>query len=126
MAEMSQQSFKNWLDLINKSVHSTDNVDIGDIITIGRGFVVIKRGFVHVHYYYIPIQRVEGWDGHILWLKITEAQVKEKYERSQLPALLTYHIKDYPYYSSSYYPPLPLIPPKHAKQKFRHRASPFR
>lgn len=46
-------------------------------------------------HYYIPIQRVEGWDGHILWLKITEAQIKEKYERSQLPALLRYYIKDY-------------------------------
>jgi hypothetical protein len=77
MAEMSQQSSKNWLDLINKSIHSSDDVDICDIIAIDRGIVVIKRGFVNVHYYYIPIQRVKGWDGHILCLRLLKPKLKK-------------------------------------------------
>lgn len=114
----SQQGSKNWLDLINESVHTSDDIDIGDISAINRGFVVVKRGFVHVHYYYIPIQRVEGWDGHVLWLKVTEAQVKENYERSHLPDLLRYYVKDYPYYNASFYPPLAVISSRHVQTKY--------
>ena len=54
-----------WLDLINESAHTSDDLDIGDIHAINRDFVVVKRGFVNIHYYYIPITKVEGWDGHV-------------------------------------------------------------
>ena len=61
--------------MINKSVHTTDGIDIGDIEAVSRDIVVVKRGFVHIHYYYIPVANVEGWDD-VLWLKITESEVK--------------------------------------------------
>jgi hypothetical protein len=51
----------SWVDLVNESVHTTDDIDIGDIDAVSRDFVVVKRGFVNVHYYYIPISKVEGW-----------------------------------------------------------------
>ncbi len=51
---------KTWIDLINKSVHTSDDIDIGDIVAVSRVFVVVKRGFVNIHYYYIPISKVEG------------------------------------------------------------------
>jgi hypothetical protein len=53
-----------WIDLINESVHTGDDVDIGDIDAVNIDFIVVKRGFVYVHYYYIPIRKVEGWDGY--------------------------------------------------------------
>jgi len=77
----SEEPRKSWMDLINESVHTSDDIDIGDIMAVSRDFVVVKRGFVNVHYYYITISKVEGWDGHVLWLKITESEVKENYER---------------------------------------------
>ena len=43
--------------------------------------LVIKRGIRNVHYYYIPIDKVEGWDKSIVWLNITEKEVKNKYEK---------------------------------------------
>ena len=63
---------RDWIELINESVHTSDDIDLGDIDAISRDFVVVKRGFVNIHYYYIPISKVEGWDGNVLWLKITE------------------------------------------------------
>ena len=69
------------MDLINESVHTADNADIGDIHTVSRDFIVVKRGFMNVHYYYIPISQVEGWDGHVVWLKVKEDEVKAKYTR---------------------------------------------
>jgi hypothetical protein len=42
------------------------------------------RGLINVHYYYIPIKNVEGWDGNVLWLKKLKNMLKN-YERNILP-----------------------------------------
>jgi hypothetical protein len=65
-----------WMDLINESVHTVDDVDIGDIDAVNVDFIVVKRRFVNIYYYYIPIHHVEGWDGHVLWLKMAENEIK--------------------------------------------------
>lgn len=102
---------KEWTSLIDESVHTYDDVDIGDVYAISRNFIVVKRGFVNIHYYYIPVKKVEGWDGNVLWLKVTENEIKEKYERDIIPDPNQYFVKDYPYYSgfTGYNYPLPVI-----------------
>jgi putative aminopeptidase FrvX len=45
-----QESRKKWIDLLNESVHTSDDIDIGDIIAVSRDLVVVKRGFVNVQY----------------------------------------------------------------------------
>src|ERR671926_1358710 len=86
---------RSWIELINESVHTSDDIDIGDIDAVSRDFVVVRRGFVKIHYYYIPITKVEGWDGNVLWLKATESEVKANYERDKTPDPLQYYVKDY-------------------------------
>ena len=102
---------RDWISLLNESVHTSDDVDIGDIYAVSRNFVVVMRGIINIHYYYIPINKVEAWDGNVLWLKITENEVKEKYERDKIPNSTQYFIKDYPYYTgfTGYNYPLPVI-----------------
>jgi hypothetical protein len=102
-----------WIDLINESVHTSDDVDIGDIDAVSRDFIVVKRGFINVHYYYVPISKVEGWDGDVLWLKITENEVKRNYERDVVPDSSRHYVKENPYYSASYYPSLTRIPQRY-------------
>ena len=108
----------NWIDLINESVHTSDDVDIGDIDAVSRDFVVVKRGFINVHYYYSPISKVEGWDGDVLWLKISEEEVKRNYERDLVPDPSRYYVKEYPYYSTSYYPALTRIPQRYQRPTY--------
>jgi hypothetical protein len=114
MSSASVPSRIEWIDLINESVHSYDDVDIGDIDAVSRDFIVVKRGFVNVHYYYIPISKVEGWDGHVLWLKITEDEVKRNYERDTLPDPSRYFVKDYPGYTAVY-PEVTVIVPRYTR-----------
>jgi hypothetical protein len=106
---------KSWIELINESVHTSDDIDIGDIDAVSRDFIVVKRGFVNVHHYYIPINKVEGWDGNVLWLKITESEVKANYQRDKIPDPFQYYVKDYAYYSSLHYPELTTIPPRYTR-----------
>jgi hypothetical protein len=111
---------KNWIDLINESVHTSDDVDIGDIEAVSRDFIVVKRGIVKVHYYYIPITKVEGWDGYVLWLKITEDDVKRNYERDILPDPSRYYLKDFPGYTAVY-PEVEVILPKYSTPVYTAR-----
>jgi hypothetical protein len=114
MTAAAKEQKTTWTDLINESVHTSDDIDIGDINAVSRNFVVVKRGFVDIHYYYIPIHSVEGWDGNILWLTIPEEKVVTKYEIDDMPPEPSrYFLKDYPVYRTTYYPPLAMIHSKY-------------
>ena len=108
----------HWMQLVNESVHTSDDIDIGDIDAVSRDFLVVKRGYVNVHYYYILIIKVDGWDGHLLWLKIEEEEVTRKYERDIIPDPSRYYVKDYPFYKASYYPEVIMIQPRHKRPVF--------
>jgi hypothetical protein len=113
-----------WIDLINESVHTVNDVDIGDIDAVNVDFIVVKRGYINIHYYYIPIHQVEGWDGHVLWLKIEDNEVKSIYERDIVPDPSRYYVKDYPYYASTNYPELLIIQPRHKRPVFTAPSTP--
>src|SRR5919202_2381627 len=90
---------KSVLDLTQEPVHTSDNKDLGDIEAINKDSIVVKRGFKDVHYYYIPISKVEGWDGHVVWLNISESEVINNYESKEQPGKLKYYTKDMGGYS---------------------------
>ena len=100
-----------WIDLVNESVHTSDDQDIGDIEAVSRNFIVVKRGYVNVHYYYVPVSKVEGWDGNVLWLRINEEQARG-YERDILPDPARYFVKDYLGYAAML-PDLTVISPRY-------------
>ena len=111
-----------WIDLIDESVHTSDDVDIGDIDAVSRDFLVVKRGFLKVHYYYIPISKVEGWDGFVLWLKVTEEEVKKNYERETIPDPSRYYVKDFPGYIAVY-PEVEVIMPRYTRPVYTTKNS---
>ena len=86
----------SWTDLIGESVHTSDDQDIGDIEAVSRNFIVVKKGLVKIHRYYIPLHRVEGWDGKVVWLKIPEEATKTRYERDVSPDPHSYHYSSAP------------------------------
>jgi len=117
MSSISESTKSSWMDVTNESVHTSDDHDIGDIEAINRDFIVVKRGFVNIHRYYIPMSKVEGWDGHVVWLKLTEDEVKRNYERDRAPDSSTYYIYNHPYdkstpFTRDYFPQMPIIAAK--------------
>lgn len=108
----------NYIGLINESVHTADDADIGDIYAINKYFLVVKRGFINIHYYYIPLNKVEGWDGDVLWLNIPEEKVKE-FERDAFPDIGRYYVKGVSYENFPPYVPQPdLIPRRYKGENF--------
>ena len=96
-------------EYVNKTVRASDDMNIGKVEAVNKDIFVIKKGFIKLHYYYIPISKVQGWDYKVLRLKIKEIEVKEKYERNKPPDPYRYYVKDYPYYTAGYLPPLAVI-----------------
>ena len=112
----------SWTDLINESVHTSDDQDIGEVEAVSRNFIVVKEGLVNVHRYYIPLHRVEGWDGKVVWLKITEDAVKTNYERDSAPDPYNYHYSTAPTVDPSnvvrrFQINMPKIPPRAQEEK---------
>jgi hypothetical protein len=112
----------SWTDLINESVHTSDDQDIGDIEAVSRNLIVVKKGLVNVRRYYIPLHRVEGWDGKVVWLKIPEDAVKANYERDAAPDPYNYHYSSAPTVDPSnvvrrFQINMPKIPPRAHEEK---------
>ena len=112
----------SWTDLIGESVHTSDDQDIGDIEAISRNFIVVKKGLIHVHRYYIPLHRVEGWDGKVIWLKISEGDVKINYQRDTPPDPYNYHYSSAPTVDPSnvvrrFQINMPKIPPRGSEER---------
>lgn len=96
----------NYIGLINESVHASDDQDIGDVYAMNKFFLVVKRGYIRIHYYYIPLEKVDGWDGYVLWLNISAEEVA-KYERDIFPNPLRYYVKGFVYEGMP--PPVPTV-----------------
>jgi hypothetical protein len=113
-----QPGRKTAMDLIQESVHTSDDVDIGDIEAISKEMIVVKRGIKNIHYYYIPVSEVEGSDRNIVWLTVMEKEVKDKYENNKEPFPSKYFIKVQEYddiddkYAEDYFPEVSIIPSK--------------
>ena len=60
---------KKWEDMINQSVHTADDIDINDIDALSRDFIVVKRGYLNEHYYYIPITKeCSAFTTHLMYI----------------------------------------------------------
>ena len=63
--------------LINKSVHTSDGVLIGNVHYVDNTSVIVKRDVITTVYYHIPIRQVREWDGHAIWLTIGDKESKK-------------------------------------------------
>jgi hypothetical protein len=68
-----------WEEVIHKRLKTTDNVDIGDIDTVGNEFIVVSEGVARIRHYYIPKLYINNYDGSSLYVAvpkwISECQV---------------------------------------------------
>lgn len=68
----------------------------------------------------VMIRRDLVVDSDVLWLNITEEEVKRNYERNVAPDPYRYYFKDYPYYAEDY-PPLLIIPQRYKPPEYAPR-----
>ena len=96
------QSTKSVMDLTKQSVYvrKRKGKEIGEIEAVNSNTIVVKKGKRGSKYYYIPVDKVEGWDGHVVCLTITEDEA-EQFENKVKPNKSEYFTKDQGYGSEA-------------------------
>jgi hypothetical protein len=121
---------KKWIDLVGQSVHTNDDHDLGDIEAVGNDSIVVRKPMlagVHIHYYYIPLTKTEGWDGKMVWLKLFRDEADREYTKHHAPDPTKYYVKERPgIHEADSYPEVTIIQPRHkpAEQVFTAAPSP--
>jgi hypothetical protein len=96
------QSTKTVMDLTKQPVYvrKRKGKEIGEIEAVNKDTIVVKKGKRGGKYYYIPIDKLEGWDGHVVCLTITDDEAKQ-YEKKAKPDKSQYFTKDQGYGSAA-------------------------
>lgn len=80
-----------WKDIIKKEARGYEKGDdLGEVQEIGQEFVVTERGRVKKSKFYLPKQLVAGYDGEVLWFKITEDEAEDNFKKDQPPTMGEY------------------------------------
>jgi hypothetical protein len=100
--DRDNQSTKSVMDLTKQSayVRKRKGKELGEVEAVNKETIVVKKGKRGGKYYYIPIDRVEGWDGHVVCLTITDDEAKQ-FEKKAKPDKSQYFTKDQGYGSEA-------------------------
>ena len=78
---MNLDTTKSIADITQESVHTSDDIDIGDIEATSKDTVVVKRGIINVHYFYVPVSLIEGSDEQTVRLTITASLLYHQFQK---------------------------------------------
>ena len=84
-----EQGNINWNDVIKKEARGINNEDLGEVKEVGDTYILVQKGLINKEKYYIPQNKIQGYDGSVLRFKISEEEMKTKYFRGSLPPKLS-------------------------------------
>lgn len=98
----NNQATKSVMDLTKQPVYvrKRRGKEIGEVEAVNKETIVVKKGLRNERYYYVPLDKVEGWDGHVVCLTMTEDELKQ-FERKAKPDKSNYFTKDQGYGSEA-------------------------
>jgi uncharacterized protein (TIGR02271 family) len=84
-----EQGNINWNDVIKKEARGINNEDLGEVKEVGDTYILVQKGLINKEKYYIPQNKIQGYDGSVLHFKISEEEMKTKYFQGSLPPELS-------------------------------------
>jgi len=64
-------------DIIKKEARGVDEADLGEVQEISGEYIIIQKGKVDKDKFYIPKNLLERFDGDIVYLRVTEEEIKQ-------------------------------------------------
>ena len=83
---MSNEPTLNWDEVIKKEARGKNDEDLGEVQEVGDTYVLVQKGLISKHKFYIPKYLAEGYDGNTLWFKVSEEEAKSTFVRDSAPA----------------------------------------
>jgi hypothetical protein len=69
-----------WEVLKGKKVKTNDGKELGEIKEFSQNYVRAEKGTIRKESYWIPKYVADAYDGHTLWLLISEQEVLERFK----------------------------------------------
>ena len=64
-------------DIIKKEARGLGEADLGEVQEISGEYIITQRGNVDKDRFYIPKNLLERFDGHTVYLRVTEEEAKQ-------------------------------------------------
>jgi len=64
-------------DIIKKEARALGDADLGEIQGISGEYIITQKGKVDKDKFYIPKNLLERFDGHTVYLRVTEGESKQ-------------------------------------------------
>ena len=80
-----QSSSISWNEAIKKEAKGLSDFSLGEVQSVGNGFIVTEKGTISRHHYCLPNYLVRGFDGKTVWFNITENQADTEFKRDSPP-----------------------------------------
>jgi hypothetical protein len=74
-----------WKTMNGRNVKSNDGKDLGKIKKISKNYLLLQKGKVRKHRFWIPKYIADAFDGKTLWLLLSEEEVRGKYQYGKEP-----------------------------------------
>ncbi len=73
-----------WNEIIKKEARGIiDDADLGKIQKVGSDSILTKKGFINTKFFDIPKDKVESYDGDVVYFKLTEEEAMNLYMRKE-------------------------------------------
>jgi hypothetical protein len=76
---------RTWKTINGKKVKTKDGKDIGKIKEISENHLLLEQGRVLKHKFWIPKYVADAFDGKVLWLMLSEEEVRSRYQYGKEP-----------------------------------------
>ncbi|MDR4510727.1 MAG: hypothetical protein MRJ93_03365 [Nitrososphaeraceae archaeon] len=90
-----------WGMLKDKTVNTNDGEDLGKIKEISQNCFLTEKGTLNKHRLWIPKFLSDAYDGKILWLLVSEDEIKEKYYYQDEKPTQERFLKDFDLFKNS-------------------------
>ncbi len=84
-----------WNNVLYKEARGKNGSELGIVYEIENTYILTKKGTINAHRYYIPISKVEDFDGFVLKVNITEKELETYKETDGIK------FKNYPLFKAS-------------------------
>ena len=92
-----------WKTINGKKVKTSDGKDIGEIKKISENHLLLEQGRVHKHRFWIPKYVADAFDGKILWLVLSEEEVRGRYQYGKEPPTQENYANEFEHFRKTSY-----------------------
>ncbi len=72
-----------WEETIKKEARGIDDADFGEIQSVDSEYLLTQKGIIDKEFFSFPKNLAQGYDGDIVWFKVTEEEARNSYMQSQ-------------------------------------------